>query len=85
MQVIVFNSRVALRPTLRVNIATWLIAVYGTAVEESHGTIPGVVSRPEDIHAEKWIVLGASWMGSFTGRMLCHVITQQTGDTSPFP
>lgn len=62
LQVIAFNSRVPLRPTLRTKIkrrikeAVRLIVTRGAAVEESRGATPRVVYRPEDVGAEKWIV-----------------------------
>ena len=66
MQVVAFNSRVVLRPTMRTKIkrrlreAVRLIVTRGAAVEESRGATPRVVFRPEDVGAEKWIVPGAS-------------------------
>jgi hypothetical protein len=64
MQVVAFNSRVVLRPTVRTKIkrrikeAVRLIVTRGAAVEESRGSKPRVVFRPEDVGAEKWIVPG---------------------------
>ena len=64
MQVVAFNSRVVLRPTVRTKIkrrlreAVKLIVTRGAAVEESLGAAPKVVFHPEDAGAEKWIVPG---------------------------
>jgi hypothetical protein len=66
MQVIAFNSRIVVRPTMRTKIkrrikeAVRLIVTRGAAVEESRGAKPRVVFRPEDVGAEKWIVPGMS-------------------------
>lgn len=63
MQVIAMNSRIMLRPTVRVKIkrrlreVVKLIVTRGAAVEESHKG-PKVVFRAEDIGAEKWITPG---------------------------
>jgi len=71
MQVVAFNSRIALRPTLRTKIkrrikdAVRLIVTRGAAVEESRGATSGVVFCPEDVGAEKWIVPGACSMDAF--------------------
>ena len=66
LQVVAFNARVAVRPTMRTKIkrrikeAVRLIVTRGAAVEESRGASPKVVFRPEDVGAEKWIMPGAS-------------------------
>jgi hypothetical protein len=63
MQVLAFNSRVVLRPTVRVKIkrrlkeAVKLIVTRGAAVEESRKG-PRVVFRSEDVGADKWISPG---------------------------
>ena len=63
MQVILFNSRVVLRPTVRTKIkrrlkeAVRLIVTRGAAVEESRRG-PKIVFHAEDIGADKWIVPG---------------------------
>ncbi|KAI0277742.1 hypothetical protein BGY98DRAFT_595946 [Russula aff. rugulosa BPL654] len=60
MQVIAMNSRIILRPTVRVKIkrrlreVVKLIVTRGAAVEESRKG-PKVVFRAEDVGAEKWI------------------------------
>ena len=64
MQIVSFNSRVVLRPTIRVKIkrrlkeAVKLIVTRGAAAEESRGELR-LVFRAEDVGAEKWIVPGA--------------------------
>jgi hypothetical protein len=64
MQVVAFNSRVLLRPTVRTKIkrrlkeAVRLIVTRGAAVEESRKG-PKIVFRAEDVGADKWIVPGA--------------------------
>lgn len=75
MQVIAFNSRVVIRPTMRTKIkrrlkeAVRLIVTRGAAVEESRGATLRVVFRPEDVGAEKWIVPGASSMRFLRGEV----------------
>ena len=65
MQVIAFNSRVAVRPTMRTKLkrrlkeAVRLIVTRGATVEESQGVAAKILFRPEDAGAEKWIVPGA--------------------------
>jgi len=64
MQFVAFNTRLVLRPTLRVKIkrrlkeAIRLIVTRGAAVEKSSGG-PKLVFRGEDVGADKWIVPGA--------------------------
>ncbi|KAI9438027.1 hypothetical protein H4582DRAFT_2057532 [Lactarius indigo] len=64
MQVVAFNSRITLGPTVRTKLkrrikeAIRLIVTRGAAVEESGDATPRVVFRPEDVGAEKWIVPG---------------------------
>jgi hypothetical protein len=87
MQVVAFNSRVVLRPTVRTKIkrrikeAVRLIVTRGAAVEESRGSKPRVVFRPEDVGAEKWIVPGTPLLHLLGEATLSY---QQTGHTSPF-
>lgn len=87
MQVIAFNARVALRPTMRTKIkrrmreAVRLIVTRGAAVEESRGGSPKVVFRPEDVGAEKWIMPGASSLHLMGEALLSY---RQTGHTSRF-
>ena len=65
MQVIAFNSRIAVRPTMRTKLkprlkeAATLMFTHGAAVEKSRGFTARVVFRPEDAGAEKWIFPGA--------------------------
>jgi hypothetical protein len=64
MQVVAFNSRVLLRPTVRTKIkrrlkeAVRLIITRGAAVEESRRGLK-IVFRAEGVGADKWIVPGA--------------------------
>jgi len=63
MQVLAINSRVVLRPTVRMKIkrrlkeAVKLIVTRGAAVEESRKG-PKVIFRAEDVGADKWIAPG---------------------------
>jgi hypothetical protein len=63
MQVLSLNSRIVLRPTVRVKIkrtlreAVRLIVTRGAAAEKSHKG-PKLVFRAEDIGADKWIAPG---------------------------
>ena len=63
MQFLTYNSRVVIRPTMRIKIkrrlreAVNLIVTRGAAVEESRKG-PKLVFRAEDVGAEKWIAPG---------------------------
>jgi hypothetical protein len=63
MQFLTFNSRVVLRPTVRVKIkrrlreAVNLIVTRGAGVEKSRKGLK-LVFRAEDVGAEKWIAPG---------------------------
>ncbi|KAH8982369.1 hypothetical protein EDB86DRAFT_2971143 [Lactarius hatsudake] len=85
MQVIAFDSRLVLRPTLRTKVkrrireAVRLIVTRGAAVEESCGATPRVVFRPEDVGAEKWIVPDWTYVALPTTEMFCMPFTEQLG------
>ncbi|KAH9038680.1 hypothetical protein EDB83DRAFT_2412569 [Lactarius deliciosus] len=85
MQVIAFDSRVVLRPTLRTKLkrrikeAVRLIVTRGAAVEESCGAAPRVVFRPEDVGTEKWIVPDWTYVALPTTEMFCMPFTEQLG------
>lgn len=63
MQVFAINSRIVIRPTVRVKIkrrlkeAVRLIVTRGAAVEDGRKG-PKVVFFPEDVGADKWIAPG---------------------------
>jgi hypothetical protein len=67
MQVLAINSRVVLRPTVRMKIkrrlreAVKLIVTRGAAVEESRKGLK-VVFRTEDVGADKWIAPGVLFL-----------------------
>lgn len=100
MQVLASNSRIIVRPTLRVKIkrrlreAIKLIVTRGAAVEKSRKG-PKVVFRPEDVGADKWIAPGVflstfsrspSILGDSKG--VCFLLTMgltQIGRTSRCP
>lgn len=71
MQVLAFNSRVVLRPTVRLKIkrrlkeAVRLIVTRGATVEGSRSTGPKIVFRAEDVGADKWIAPGVLLLLSF--------------------
>jgi len=79
MQFIAFNSRVVLRPTVRTKIkrrireAVRLIVTRGAAVEESRDGVPKLMSRAEDVGADKWIVPGACVLSIVTSPSPCRL------------
>ncbi|KAI9450084.1 hypothetical protein BJY52DRAFT_1126179, partial [Lactarius psammicola] len=83
MQVVAFNSRVIVRPTLRTKIkrrireAVRLIVTRGAAVEESRGATPRIVFRSEDVGAEKWIVPDWTYIALPTTEMFRMPFTEQ--------
>ncbi|KAF8273833.1 hypothetical protein EI94DRAFT_1078359 [Lactarius quietus] len=85
MQVVAFNSRVALRPTVRTKIkrrmkeAVKLIVTRGAAVEESRGATPRIVFRPEDVGAEKWIAPDWTYIALPTTEMFRMPFAEQLG------
>jgi len=85
MQIVAFNSRVVIRPTMRTKIkrrlkeAVRLIVTRGAAVEESRGAIPRIVFRPEDVGAEKWIVPDWTYIALPTTEMFRMPFVEQLG------
>ena len=79
MQVLALNSRIMLRPTVRVKIkrrlkeAVRLIVTRGAAVEESRKG-PKVVFRAEDVGADKWIAPGVLLLLLFHARAQRFVV-----------
>ncbi|KAF8266580.1 hypothetical protein EI94DRAFT_1584930 [Lactarius quietus] len=85
MQVVAFNSRVVIRPTVRTKIkrrikeVVRLIVTRGAAVEESLGAPPKVVLRPEDAGAEKWVVPDWTYIALPTTEMFRMPFVEQLG------
>ena len=84
MQFVAFNTRLVLRPTLRVKIkrrlkeAIRLIVTRGAAVEKSSGG-PKLVFRGGDVGADKWIVPGACILFHSTHRFFSTALCECRG------
>ncbi|KAI0255057.1 hypothetical protein BJV78DRAFT_1359042 [Lactifluus subvellereus] len=82
MQVVAFNSRVVLRPTVRTKIkrrlkeAVRLIVTRGAAVEESRRG-PKIAFRAKDVGADKWIVPDWTYIALPTTEIFCMPFTEQ--------